>query len=254
MEKVFNPEYKHLEAEFDRILNDFATSGEQVGYGKRNAIKAFEVATFKVNVKCFKTPNFFNGIVYGFFRKSKAQRSFEYANLLLSKGIGTPEPFAYYQEKSAFGLRKSYYFSLQQDVDGMFQTLKFEPDFPNRDEIIKQSAAFYFKIHNEGIEFMDNTAGNTLFKKLGENQYAFYLVDLNRMRFHTNIPMAIRIKNLARLTVDPHMNTILGNEYAKLYSVPEASFSAALQKESERLWDNFNQKREFKKKLKFWKK
>ena len=48
MEKVFNPEYKHFEDRFDSILKDFETSGEQVGFGKRNAIRAFDAAGLKV--------------------------------------------------------------------------------------------------------------------------------------------------------------------------------------------------------------
>ncbi|WP_442787615.1 Kdo domain containing protein [Flavobacterium suncheonense] len=253
MEKVFNPEYKHFEDRFDSILKDFETSGEQVGFGKRNAIRAFDAAGLKVNVKSFKSPNFINGIVYGFFRKSKAQRSFEYANLLLNKGIGTPQPFAYYLEKKTLGLQRSYYFSQQQDIDGMFQTLRFEPEFPDREEIIRQSAAFYFKIHNEGIEFMDNTGGNTLFRKRADGEYDFFLVDLNRMKFHESISLEQRAKNLAKLTTDKQINSVLGTAYAKLYQVDETLFCGLLQKEADKLWDKFERKRQLKRKLKFWK-
>lgn len=254
MEKVFHPDFKKLEPKFDFLIDNFKKSGQTVGFGKRNDIKAFDVEDFKVNVKSFRKPGLINALIYGYFRKSKAQRSFEYANMLLSKGIGTPQPFAYYEEKTVLGLQESYYFSCQQDVDGMFQTLIFEEDFPNREEIIRQSAAFYFKIHNEGIEFLDNTAGNTLFKKTGENQYAFYLVDLNRMRFHNEISLELRIKNLSRLTANADINKILSEEYAKLYSVSETLFYEKLQKQATAVWDSFNQRRRIKKRLKFWKK
>jgi hypothetical protein len=254
MEKVFHPDFKKLEPKFDFLIDNFKKSGESVGFGKRNAIKAFDVDGLKINVKSFRKPGLINGLIYGYFRKSKAQRSFEYATMLLSKKIGTPQPFAFYEEKSFLGLQESYYFSLQQDVDGMFQTLIFEENFPNRDEIIRQSAAFFFKIHNEGIEFLDNTAGNTLFKKTGENQYEFYLVDLNRMRFHSELSLEIRIKNLSRLTANAHINEVLSREYAKLYSVSETLFYDKLQKEATAVWEKFNQRRRIKKRLKFWKK
>jgi hypothetical protein len=40
-------------------------------------------------------PHLINKIVYKKFRKSKARRSYEYATLLLDKGIGTPQPIAF---------------------------------------------------------------------------------------------------------------------------------------------------------------
>ena len=52
----------------------------------------------------YSKPNFINSLIYGYLRKSKAQRSFEYAKILLSKNIGTPQPFAFYENKTIFGL------------------------------------------------------------------------------------------------------------------------------------------------------
>ena len=254
MEKVFHPEFKKFEMKFDFLIQNFKKSGEFIGLGKRNVIKAFEVEYFKVNIKSFRKPGLLNGFIYGYLRKSKAQRSFEYGNILLSKGIGTPQPFAYYLEKSILGLGSSYYFSEHQDIDGMFQDLIFDKNFPNRDEIIKQTAVFFFKIHEKGIEFLDNTAGNTIFKKIGENEYAFFLVDLNRMRFDKELSLDHRIKNISRLTADAHINGVLSREYSKLYAVSEALFYDELQKESTAVLNKFNKKRRMKKMLKFWKK
>ena len=138
----------------------------------------------KLILNHLKKPNFLNALVYGYIRKSKAERSFEYAQILLRKNIGTPQPYAFYEKKTLLGLSESYYFSEQQDIDLMFRNLIFDPNYPNRVEIIKQSANFFYKIHNLGIEFIDNTAGNILITKVGENEYNFYLVDLNRMIFH----------------------------------------------------------------------
>ena len=103
----------------------------------------------------------------------------------------------------------------------MFRNLIFEPDYPNRDEIIKQSAAFFFKIHNQGIEFIDNTAGNTLIKKVDENKYEFYLVDLNRMNFHDSLSLEQRVKNIAKLTTDSYINKKFSEAYAPLFGVSE---------------------------------
>lgn len=254
MKKIFHPDYEYLQPQFDSLLENFKTSGELIGSEKRNVIKVFTVGDFSVNIKSFKKPNLLNAFIYGYIRKSKAQRSFEYAQILLNKGIGTPQPFAYYENKTVKGLEESYYFSLQQDVDLMFRNLIFEPNYPNREEIIKQSANFFFTIHNLGIEFIDNTAGNTLIKKVGDNEYNFYLVDLNRMSFHDELSLNQRVKNIAKLTNDSYINKVFSEAYAPLYGIESDVFYALLMKESNNFLDSFNRRKKIKKRLKFWKK
>lgn len=254
MKKIVHPDYTYLQPKFDALLEIFKTSGELIGSEKRNVIKVFEIEGFSINIKSFKKPNFLNSFIYGYIRKSKAQRSFEYAKILLSKNIGTPQPFAYYENKTLTGLKESFYFSLQQDVDLMFRNLIFEPNYPNRDEIIKQSATFFFKIHNQGIEFIDNTAGNTIIKKVAENKYAFYLVDLNRMSFHKEFSLEQRVNNIAKLTTDSYINKKFSEAYAPLYGVSETVFYDLLMAASQNFLDKFNRRKKLKKQLKFWKK
>jgi len=254
MKKIFHPEYKQFEPVFNSLLKNFKTEGDLIGSEKRNVIKVFRVEDFKINIKSFKKPNFLNALIYGYIRKSKAERSFEYAQILLSKNIGTPQPYAFYEKKTLLGLSESYYFSEQQDIDLMFRNLIFDPNYPNRDEIIKQSANFFYKIHNLGIEFIDNTAGNTLIKKVGENEYNFYLVDLNRMSFHKELSLNQRAKNIAKLTNDSYINKVFSDAYATLYGIESDVFYTLLMKESNNFLQNFNKRKKIKKQLKFWKK
>ena len=254
MKKIVHPEYTSLQPKFDFLLENFKNSGELIGSEKRNIIKVFEIEELAVNIKSFKKPNFLNSFIYGYLRKSKAQRSFEYAKILLSKNIGTPQPFAFYENKTITGLKESYYFSQQQDVDLMFRNLIFDENYPNRDEIIKQSAAFFFKIHNQGIEFIDNTAGNTLIKKISDNTYNFYLVDLNRMSFHKTLSLEQRVKNIAKLTTDSYINKKFSEAYAPLFGVSETVFYELLMDASQNFLEKFNRRKKLKKQLKFWKK
>ena len=50
--------------------------------------------------------------------------------------------------------------------------------------ILRQFIRFSYLLHQKGIEFLDNSPGNTLIKKNEKGVYDFYLVDLNRMKFH----------------------------------------------------------------------
>src|SRR6478736_5146940 len=90
-----------------KYLFDFKTTGKVFGDGKRNIIKLFELEGKTINVKSFKVPNLINKIVYKYFRKSKARRSFEYATLLLENEIGTPKPIAYLENYNWIGLKDS---------------------------------------------------------------------------------------------------------------------------------------------------
>src|SRR5690606_8117447 len=99
------------------IIRNFSSQGEVLVQGKRNEIRTFEVDGRRINIKALKIPTLLIRIVYRFFRKSKAKRSFEYANLLLERGIGTPKPIAFIEYFDAVGLTDSYYVSEQLDAD-----------------------------------------------------------------------------------------------------------------------------------------
>ncbi len=51
--------------------------------------------------------------------------------------------------------------------------------------------------------------------------YSFYLVDLNRMKFHTDIDFSTRMKNLSKITHKKDMIATMSNEYAKILGIDE---------------------------------
>ena len=91
----FHKEYEAKASNILEIVSDFYIKGENVFLGERNTIKNFKLKDEKINIKSFKKPNIFNAFVYKFIRKSKAKRSFEYAQKLIDYGISTPFPIAY---------------------------------------------------------------------------------------------------------------------------------------------------------------
>ena len=84
---IINNGYKKLENRLLECIKCFDSEGENFIIGKRNTIKLFEVDEKIINIKSFKKPHLINKIAYKYFRKSKARRSFEYANILLEKNI-----------------------------------------------------------------------------------------------------------------------------------------------------------------------
>ena len=253
MKLTTHADFKKSETFLMSCLQNFKTSGSDFIIGKRNQIKLFDLDDITLlNIKSFKKPNLINKIAYKFFRKSKAKRSFEYANSLSLLGIGTPKPIAYAENFDFIGLEKSYYISQHLNADLTFRELVEIPDYPNHDIILRQFSQFCFKLHEKGVEFLDHSPGNTLIKKVSENKYDFFLVDLNRMNFHASMPFEMRMKNLSRLTPKKEMVAVMSNEYATLYSSKSES------EIFEKMWFytndfqiKFHKKIAIKKKLKF---
>ncbi|MRX39872.1 Kdo domain containing protein [Flavobacterium sp. LC2016-23] len=236
------------------IIEAFNTSGTIFGNGQRNIIKLFEFNHKTINIKSFKIPNLINKVAYKYFRKSKARRSFEYATILLEKGIGTPQPIAFLENFNWLGLRDSYYVSEHLVTELTYRELVEIPDYPDHENILRQFTRFSFHLHEKGIEFLDHSPGNTLIKKITEDTYDFFLVDLNRMEFHDTMSFEMRMKNLCRLTPVKEMVAVMSNEYAKLYGESEQKTFDTLWKYTADFQEQFYRKKRLKKKLKFWKK
>ena len=249
-----NEKYKSDENNIMQIINGFQTSGQLFGNGDRNRIKLFELNEKTINIKSFKIPNIVNKIAYKYFRKSKAKRSFEYATILLEKGIGTPEPIAFLENFSFIGLKDSYYVSEHLVTELTYRELVEIPDYPDNDTILRQFSKFCFDLHEKGVEFLDHSPGNTLIKKIDDNKYAFFLVDLNRMNFHDVMSFEQRMNNFSRLTPKKEMVAVMSNEYAKFYKEKsEAEIFEKMWQATEDFQESFAKKKRLKKKLKFWK-
>jgi hypothetical protein len=250
----FNSAYLSIQKEIVSIIENFNNSGLIFGDGNRNIIKIFDLNSTKVNVKSFKKPHLLNSIIYRYIRKSKARRSFEYAIRLLENQIGTPQPIAYFENTSIFGLKNSFYVSEHLECDLTFRELVQIPEFPENEIILRQFTRFTYLLHQKGIEFLDHSPGNTLIKKNENGSYDFFLVDLNRMTFHQNMPFHIRMKNLCRLTNKEEMVKIMSNEYAIVSGESEDLIFRTLWKMTTDFQNQYFRKRRLKKKLKFWKK
>lgn len=231
------------------IIDNFDTTGTLLGDGKRNKIKLFELEGQTLNVKSFKMPNLINKIAYRYFRKSKARRSYEFAGILQQKGIGTPQPYAYFENYDIVGLKDSYYLSEHLNADLTYRELVEIPDYPDHENILRQFTQFSFKMHEAGIEFKDHSPGNTLIVNKGNGKYNFYLVDLNRMEFHNAMSFEQRMENLKRLTPKKEMVAVMSNEYAKLYNMPEEKVFDKLWSLTSSFQEKFWRKKRIKKQL-----
>ncbi len=249
----YSPNFACSGNQFEHIIKKFDKEGTRVGDSTRNVIKYFNINGTDINFKSFRTPNFFNKIVYSHFRKSKARRSFENALFLLSKGLDTPEPVAYLEYYDMLGLNASYYISRQLDDVVELRTVLVDPHFPDRENILRKYTTYFFYMHEHGIEFLDNSPGNSLVKKSGD-EYIIYLVDLNRMRFKNSLSITKRMQNFARLTTDKSALEIIAREYARFVNVPSEDLLQQLVAVTHRFRETRLAKKNFKKKVSSFKK
>jgi hypothetical protein len=251
MKKVFSKDWEPKKEEILRLVQEFNAKGETV-HDERNQLKNYPLNDNKITIKSFKKPNLVNKIAYRFFRKSKARRSFEHAQILLEKGIGTPRPIAYFEKGFGPFFGKSFYVSEHLDYDLTYREIIHDPNFPNRHEILKQFTRFTHKLHENGIEFLDHSPGNTLIVVNENNDYDFFLVDLNRMKFHEKMDYKTRIHNFRKLTSDKNMVATMSAEYAKIAGKDYHQVFKDMWENTQKFQQHYQQRRKLKKSLLFW--
>lgn len=177
---VINPAYIHLESFINSIPFKFAQAGEVI-YKGRNELRKYNVEGASIVVKSFKVPHFINKLAYSYFRKSKAQRSYEYGLKLLDLGIDTPDPIAFIEVEENGFIKYSYYICLCSDYVA-FRDIH-DQRLEDKLDIVAGVGKFGAEIQKRGIIHKDFTQGNILFKKCGNGEILFSLIDINRLTF-----------------------------------------------------------------------
>lgn len=242
--------FKSYQSDILNCISNFDDQGQLIYGGSRNSIKTFDLGDLVLNIKAFQKPNLIKKIIYTYFRASKAKRSYNFAQYLIEKDIGTPTPIAFVERKDILGLTSSYYVCEHLEYDLMFRELITDSDWPEHENILRQFTQFCFKLHENGIEFKDHSPGNTLIKKIDNTTYKFYLVDLNRMAFHEQMTLQQRMFNLRRLTPKLDMVSIIADEYAKLSGENTEKLFKMLWEATSGFQKKFHRKKRFKNRFK----
>lgn len=242
---VINPKYEYLREWVERIPFFFENDGEVI-YKGRNTVKVFSLEKgICLNVKKYKRPPLYNRIVYSFFRKPKAFRAYYNTLKITEKGFESAESVAFLEIKKNGLFSDSYFVSLQcSDVKEM-REYYFGPLVGN-ESIIDAFARYSAALHDAGIYHLDYSPGNILIRYQNGN-YAFVLVDVNRMKF---MPVSFEAgcRNFARL---------FGNDdiYRRIATIYSESRKNTLDKEETfrlimRYRNQFLDKQRVKKKMK----
>ena len=207
-----NPSFKQFESFMKDLPDNYKKMGKII-YKGRNELKEIEYGGMTVIVKSFRIPNIINRIAYGLLRASKAKRSYDYANLILEKGIGTPLPVGYYTSRRWLLFDESYYVCLKSECPHTYKDI-MDGKFPDTEQIVKSIASLTAHIHKNNMLHKDYSRGNILFKKTEEG-IKLEIIDLNRIRFH-KIGMEEGCRNFERLPATEQMTRWMADEYARI--------------------------------------
>jgi len=208
-----NPQYEGLRQYIERLPSVFESEGREI-YRKRNLIKVFQAPDgTELNVKRYHVPHGLNALVYSLgIRKSKGLRAWEYPALLKARGIETPEPVAYIEERCMGLLRYSYFVSQQCPyAHTLYDMAQAEPSL--YEPMAKALADYAAHMHEEGVLHKDFTPGNILWQRAEDGTFHFSLVDINRLRFgQVNTQEGLR--SLVRLWGPKRFIQLLARAYA----------------------------------------
>ncbi|MCM1291166.1 MAG: hypothetical protein NC201_02920 [Prevotella sp.] len=146
----------------------------------RNYVAAGEWDGLYVVLKKFRKATWTNHLIYTWIRKSKAERSFLNAHILLNSGFLTPKPLSWSVVKR-FGIYShSYYIcsylpgpTLREAIDKADNIRKFELLNLYADTMTRMAAS--------GLLLKDSNLGNFILTQTSEGRDALALVDINRL-------------------------------------------------------------------------
>lgn len=212
---LLHPQYQHLQNELTTIKKTF-DNNTNIIHKARNELKIINIQDKQYVVKSFKKPNFFNSIIYSFFKASKAKKSYFNAIELHKRGINTPHPIAVIEFYTNKLLKESYFISSYEPYDFTIREVVHHktPDYKN---ILKEFAIFTAKLHQKGIWHEDYSLGNILITN--RKKRIFSLVDINRMKFF-KISAEKGLKNLNKLWIKNDEDLeIIARSYAQVQHI-----------------------------------
>ena len=206
MKIVIAPEYASLR----NVINDIVAgryTAEHVYCDSRNKVERLVLPDgSRVVVKRYKRPNIINSVVYGTLRKSKARRAYEYGMQLPQKGISTPQPIAYAEQRHCGRLTYSWFISAYDDstpFSEYYATLRRQAADGNKDAerqipLLRQALIDFVcmledkhvipgDFNHDNIMVQENTLPSSLSASqdnVWDDRWHFALVDINRMHIN----------------------------------------------------------------------
>lgn len=197
--------------------------GETLHRG-RNVIRRLHLTAAALIAKRFRRPNLFQSIYYTITNSSKARRAFNNAVELLRRGIDTPHPAAFAEQRTLGLITDCYYFCAEDDAPAIAAPLNKAEQFDP--QLATAFALFAAQLHRKGILHGDLNSTNTLYRLRHDGSYRFSVIDINRMKFYAEDhlpPLDECLENLTRFTgrmdLFEHVATAYASEMAEAFGL-----------------------------------
>lgn len=227
------------------IIKKSYIKSDQILQAKRNTLKKVNFEGNDCVVKAFSIPHFPQNYSYGTFSKSKAKKSYDNAKKLLELGFHTPAPVGYFEYRTGFKLRASFYICNFAANTETLQTL-LDKDDPLSPELIQQFAEFCHHLHLKGILHRDFNPKNILISN-NDGVRKFSLVDINRITWSGPLSLDQSMASLSRLPFSESTRTLILENYANLAGVSLEECQKLLRKYHFKTQRYFRNKKRFRK-------
>ncbi|MDO4159489.1 MAG: lipopolysaccharide kinase InaA family protein [Prevotellaceae bacterium] len=208
-------EYKAFGDFIMELPGMFSRHEGEVLFSGRNEVRLFIHEGVKLVVKRYKRVNPIQRIVYTFFRRTKAERAFLYAEVLRNRGINTPHEVAYIEESENGLFAIGYFVSLHCPDPPAFPDLVPKENF-NR-SLAESLASFVYLMHKNGILHGDMNFGNFLYHYDDNGKCCFTVIDTNRSHFCQGFPERSEcLKNFCTTTHRRDVFEFIVRRYASL--------------------------------------
>ena len=174
----------------------------------------------KVAVKAFGRQGFLKDR-YDFKKGSKAKRSFKAANFLKSRGVGTPQPIAYFDCWEGSRLVESFYLSdyvesLVSFKSSLIQAYQEKADCRFLVEKLGHIASAIRRMHDVGFWHRDLGNQNMEFQVSGDGEWGeVQFIDLNRGRIREVLSLKERAQDFSRMRLPSAFLNVLARIYWK---------------------------------------
>ena len=201
----------------------FAHEGREI-FKNRNAIRQYELGDDSVVVKQFTLPIAFNRVVYRWWRKSKAQRSYEYAMQLRALGVGSPEPLGFCDTGSLWQVGYCYYASRTSKLRYNYHDA-VNGKQPDEEYVLCTLAKTVARMHEGGFWHKDLSGNNILWDRVDDEgnpldvavyshqdyKIAIELIDLNRIG---KVSLVLGCANFQRIGMSEKHQMLVAEAYA----------------------------------------
>lgn len=176
MPLIVDDRYTHLRRQLLDMPLFFTEERGQLLQDARNQIRLVDIDGHPIVVKRFRKRDFIGQLKHTLFRKHKARRAYENSQELIRRGVHTPYPIAYLEERQWGIIKQVYYACEYTDAQAVSTWLTDRKEFDR--EFAKAYASFVAALHEKGVMHRDLNPLNTLYA-----EHYFQLIDVNRMRF-----------------------------------------------------------------------